>query len=124
MGAFDIQAKVKSGLAKAKEKAGDSSSPIVYLLRTTDAGGSPINQQPVITETIELVDAVFKSVSNSLIDGTLIKQGDMTLVCNGDVAIKQTDIIKQGNSQFTVITLTDKSPFGISLAQLPIVRLK
>jgi hypothetical protein len=125
MSAADVQAKVKSGLAKAKAKVGSIDSPIVYLKSITETGGTPGDpfDPPISTPAlIELTNAIFKSVALSGIDGTLIQAGDMELICDGDTAFKAGDIITQAAISFIVITIGSSSPFGIALNYNPIVR--
>jgi hypothetical protein len=123
MAASDIQAKVRAGLAKAKAKAGSSSSPIVYLVRKTEsAGGSPTNPATITTENIELPNAVFKNIVRGSTDGDLIQEGDMEIVSDGDVLIKQGEIITRDPLKYLVVSVSVSSPFGIHLSYRPVVR--
>jgi hypothetical protein len=125
MGAYEVQAKIKAGLAKAKAKVGAEASPVVYLVSTTKSGGSSPLDPPVIsTVNIELVNAVFNAVDKSMIDGSLVRAGDFTLVCDSDSEIKTGDTITQGSKTFEVITVKESNPFGVRLASFPVVRLK
>jgi len=123
MAASDIQKKVIAGLAKAKAKAGDSTSPLVYLVKETITGdNNPLNPPVVTTEDVLLNNAVFTSIDNSLIDGSLIKKGDLSLVADFSVELNQGDTIKQGDKRFIIVDTDPVSPFGVSLARKCIVR--
>lgn len=124
MTALSVRAKVAKGLARANAKVGESTSPIVNLIRTTVTGGdgSPINPGTITDETIELVNAIFKTIDMGSINNDLIKAGDMELVCDGSVEIKQGDEIVQGATKFVVVDVPLSSPYGVALAYKPIVR--
>ncbi len=126
MGARDVAAKVARGLAKANLKVGENDSPIVELIRftTTGGGNNPFDPPVQTREKILLVNAIFKTIDKSSIDNDLIKQGDMELVCDGSVEIKQGELITSDNVEYIVITVGISSPYGIPLAYTPIVRLK
>jgi hypothetical protein len=69
-----------------------------------------------------LVDAVFKSINQNLINGTSIRSGDRVLVANGDVVLRQHDIIQQGTKKMSVESVDSKMPAGVLLSQICIVR--
>jgi len=120
MAGIDIQAKVRGGLAKAVAATGPGD--LVYFLKEIQAPGTPINPTPIITEPILLVDAVFKSINQNLINGTSIRSGDRVLVVNGDVVLRQHDIIQQGTKKMSVESVDSKMPAGVLLSQICIVR--
>lgn len=125
MSAKDWQDLIKELLADFADEFGSENNPPVYLLKTVTTGGtSPVDPPVVSTEEILLPNAVFNSISQALIDGTLIKQGDMSLVADFETEVVQGDVIKRGDQKFIVITTDPVSPFGISLARKCIVRLK
>jgi hypothetical protein len=126
MSAVDVQAKVRSGLAKAKAAVGEADSPIVYLTVITGGGGNdPFNQTPLITVNTELPNAVFKNIARGTMNNSsLIKEGDRELVCDGDNEIKQNAIITQGAKEFIVVDIIVSEPFGYPISYRPIVRLK
>ncbi len=127
MSADNIQARIKRGLKKAVEKTGSSTSEKVYLVHVDKTSGNPITP-PVRTETdIELVDAVFteyniNSIGTADTGGTEIKAGDRRLVCNSDVAITQSDQIKQGADLYHVVNVDVKAPTSDVLAYILQVR--
>ncbi len=127
MGARDVAAKVARGLAKANLKVGENDSPIVELIRftTTGGGNNPFDPPVQTREKILLVNAIFKTIDKASIDNDLIKQGDMELVCDGAIEIKQGETIEDSNGvEYIVISVDISSPYGIPLAYTPIVRLK
>ena len=127
MGALSVRAKVARGLAKANSKVGESSSPIVSIIKLTTTGGGNNPFDPPVTtqESIVLVNAIFKTIDKSSIDNDLIKDGDRELVCDGAVEIKQGEVIKTSDGdEFIVISVSISSPYGIPLAYKPIVRRK
>ena len=127
MGGLSVAAKVARGLAKANLKVGENDSPIVSLVRVTNTGGgnNPFNPPTTTKESIVLVNAIFKAIDKASIDNDLIKQGDMMLVCDGAVEIKQGETITtSAGEEFIVISVSISSPYGIPLAYTPIVRLK
>jgi len=107
MSAENIQAKIKSGLAKAINKIGSATSEPVYLVVKTNTG-TPL--APAVTEsTTLLVDAVFKSYDKFLTDIN-IQAGDRQLVSNSDVAVSQNDIIRQGTTDYMVVAVDVRAP--------------
>ena len=123
MSAYDIQKKVKKGLAKAQKKAGATTSPKVYLEQEVVSGGnSPLNPPTVIITQVELVNAVFKSINQDLIDNTNILSTDVMLVTDGYVAVDRNEKITSNGKTYVVVANDLKSPFGISLANILILR--
>jgi hypothetical protein len=125
MSAYDIQKKVKKGLAKAQKKAGSTASPKVYLEQEVIAGGnSPLNPPTVTVTNVELVNAVFKSINQDLIDNTNILSTDVMLVTDGYVTIDRNEKITSDSKTYVVVANDLKAPFGISLANILILRLQ
>ena len=123
MSAYDIQKKVKKGLARAQKKAGETTSPKVYLEQEVVSGGNnPLNPPTVIVTQVELVNAVFKSINQDLIDNTNILSTDVMLVTDGYVTIDRNEKITSNGKTYTVVANDLKSPFGISLANILILR--
>lgn len=126
MGATNIQNKIKFGLGKAFDALGESNSPLVYLIQSTQIGGGNTPSNPPIMDDVDVLlkNAVFDDVSNDLIDGTLIKLGDSVITSDSDVEPKQGQIIKRGAERWEVVTVLKTNPFGVSLAFDTVVRLK
>lgn len=122
MAGVDISKKVKSGLSKAIKATSSSAADFVYLLVTNRTEGTPMAPGTETTVNILLKDAIFKSYRKSLIDGTLIMEGDRMLVCNGDVEIQQNQIIQVGADRWLVKSVDDKTPAGVPLAYIAQVR--
>ena len=123
MSAYDIQKKIKKGLAKAQKKAGATTSPKVYLEQKVVTGGnSPLNPPTVVITQVELINAVFKSINQDLIDNTNILSTDVMLVTDGYVAIDRNEKITSDGKTYVVVANDLKSPFGISLANILILR--
>ena len=123
MSAYDIQKKVKKGLARAQKKAGETTSPKVYLEQEVVSGGnSPLNPPTVVITQVELVNAVFKSINQDLIDNTNILSTDVMLVTDGYVAVDRNEKITSNGKTYVVVANDLKSPFGISLANILILR--
>lgn len=122
MAGVDIQAKVKKGLARAINRTGSSSSPLVYKVERTSNGGTPMNPVAPTETDILLVDAIFKDYNETQIDQTLIKSGDRQLVTNGDVLIEEGDEIKVGTERLIVQSVDVKNPAGVPLAYIARVR--
>lgn len=122
MGSANIQAKIKKGLAKAINKTGSTTSELVYLVKKSSAG-TPLNPLPVTEADVLLVDAVFKDYSKFLTD-TSIKAGDRQLVTNSDVAITTNDIIKQGTTNYIVISTDVIAPTSDVLGYISQVRVQ
>ena len=107
MSAENVQAKIKSGLAKAINKTGSATSEPVYLVVKTNTG-TPL--APAVTEsTTLLVNAIFKSYDKFLTDIN-IQAGDRQLVSNSDVAVSQNDIIRQGTTDYMVVAVDVRAP--------------
>ena len=120
MAGFDIQAKVKRGLAKAVNATG--SGELVYLVRETQSGGTPISPPTITTENILLVDAIFKNIKINQMTNSLIQQGDRELVSNSDVVLQLNDKIKQGSRDMYIVSTELSEPAGVVLVYKSIVR--
>lgn len=120
MGSANIQAKIKKGLAKAINKTGSATSDLVYLVQKSSAG-TPLNPLTVTETNVLLVDAVFKDYSKFLTD-TSIKAGDRQLVTNSDVVITTNDTIKQGSTNYIVISTDVIAPTSDVLGYISQVR--
>ena len=102
-----------------------SNNPTVYHVKKTETGGtSPIDPSVVTTEEFP-INAVFTTIGKSVIDGTLIKQGDAGLtVANYPTQILQGEDIKRGDETWFVVTKDPVNPYGTSIVQKLIVRLR
>ena len=100
-------------------------NPQGYHVKETITGGtSPIDPGTVTTEDVP-INMVFTTISKSLIDGSLIKQGDAGLtVTNYQTQIKQGEDIKRGNETWFMVTKDPVNPYGTSIVQKLIVRLR
>lgn len=123
MGSANIQAKIKKGLAKAVDKTGSSASENVYLVRKTSTGTSPIDVGVTTTETILLVNAIFKNYDQRLVGGN-IQAGDRQLVSDNTVEINVGDTINQGSTNYIVIDLGQSAPTSDVLVYMPQVRVQ
>ena len=121
MAGADISAKVKAGLAKANAAAGGGNSKVV-LERTTTVR-DPVNGNKTTTEEITLPNAVFKSFSKRMIDGTNVLASDRILVCDGDNEVKIGDYIKSGSLRYEVINPEVSQPFDVTLSYYVHVRV-
>jgi len=119
MSAASIQAKVKAGLAKAQAAVGSSASPLVYLVRKTQTGTALL---PASTETLTLLpNAIFKSYEQGLTDVN-IRAGDRQLVSDSDNEVSQNDTIRQGDQDYIVIAVDERSPASEPLVYISQVR--
>ena len=121
MAGLDIQARVMLGLAKANLATGNGSS-VVYLIKETDNGGTPINPIAPTIENITLTDAVVKSINNNLVDNTLVFATDSMLISNGEVEIKQGDRISVNGSEMKVVSVTVSKPYDVVLSYTSVIR--
>ena len=120
MSGFDIQEEIKAGLAEAAEAVG--SGDLVYLVRETQTGGTPINPPTITTERILLVSAIFIEIKISQFTSSLIQQGDRRLVCGPDVVLRLNDKIEQGTRKMYVVDVGPVEPSGVVLVYKPVVR--
>lgn len=120
MAGIDIQAKVRRGLSKAVGATG--SGDLVYLVKETQSGGTPITPPTITTENILLVDAIFKNISINQMTNTLIQEGDRELISNSDVVLSLNDKIQQGSRLMYVVSTKPSEPAGIVLVYKSIVR--
>ena len=120
MAGVDIQAKVKAGLAKATNAVG--SGDLIYLVRETQTGGTPISPPTITTERILLVNAIFKEIKISQFTNSLIQQGDRRLVCGPDVVLQLNDKIEQGTRKMYIVDVGPVEPSGVVLVYKPVVR--
>ena len=111
MSSASIQAKIKAGLSKAVNAVGSPVSEKVYVVVKTKTGGGNDPLNPPIFSDIDtlLVNAIFKSYNKNLI-GDSIKAGDRELISNNDVEIKEGATIKQGTTQYVVISSEEVAP--------------
>ena len=124
MGAANIQAKIKRGLAKAVDKTGSASSELVYLVQKTNTGGNTPIDPPIVTESnVLLVNAIFKSYNQKMIGGNIVA-GDRQLVSDDSVKIEAGNTIKQGSTLYTVIDTDIKAPTSDVLVYISQVRVK
>ena len=127
MGGFDVQAKVRSGLAKAHKAVGSSDSPPVFLVTESGGGGTPSNPIPPIETLTELVNAIFKSIDKTNSSGQfddLIQSGDVILVCSGDVPISPNQFIQAGQSRFLVVDVAASIPAFVPLSYTCLLRVQ
>ena len=120
MAGIDIQAKVKRGLARAVNKTG--SGDLVYLVRETQSGGTPLAPSTITTERILLVDAIFKNIKINQMTNSLIQAGDRELIASSDVVLKLNDKIEQGSRKMYIVSNEPVEPAGAVLVYKPIVR--
>jgi len=102
-----------------------SANPQGYHVIETKAGGtSPIDPPIVVTEDFP-INLVMTNISRSLIDGTLIKQGDSGMVVTKyETQIQQGDTIKYNGNEYVMITKDPAAPYGDSIVQKLIVRVR
>ena len=120
MAGIDIQAKVKRGLSKAVNATG--SGDLVYLVKETQTGGTPITPPTITTENILLVDAIFKNININQMTNTLIQEGDRELISSSDVALSINDKIEQGARKMYIVSTKPSEPAGVVLVYKSIVR--
>ena len=87
MGSANIQAKIKSGLSKAINKTGSSTSDLIYLVSAVVTGGeTPLVPATEVETNVLLVNAIFKSVDANQFAGEILA-GDRLLVSDNDVIV-------------------------------------
>lgn len=123
MSSANIQAKIKSGLAKAINKTGSSSSEKVYLLTESGGNNDPLNPIDPTVTTTELVNAIFKEYNTDLIGGNVLA-GDRQLVSDNTVEVSVGDIVTQGSTEYIVISADKSAPTSDVLVYFPQVRVK
>lgn len=102
-----------------------ANNPTVYHVKETTSGGTSPIDPPIITKEEFPINAVFTTISRSLIDGTIIKQGDAGLtVANYATQIEQGETIKRDGKEWVMITKDPVEPYGESIVQKLIVRLR
>ncbi len=120
MAGIDIQSKVKRGLSKAAKATG--SGDLVYLVRETQTGGTPLSPPTITTERILLVNAIFKNIKINQMTNSLIQHGDRELIADADVVLKLNDKIEQGSRKMYVVANEPVEPAGVNLVYKCIVR--
>lgn len=123
MSSSSIVNKIKNGLSKAVKATGSNTSELVYLVVTTSTSTSPLDAGATITTETLLVNAIFKSYDLSLVGGSILA-GDRELVSDSSVEIKTGDTIKQGNTNYIVVSVDKVSPTSDVLVYKSQVRLK
>jgi hypothetical protein len=120
MAGIDIQAKIKRGLSKAVSATG--AGDLVYLVRETQSGGTPLNPPTITPEKILLVNAIFKNIKINQMTNSLIQQGDRELIADADVVLKLNDKIEQGTRKMYIVSNEPVEPAGAVLVYKPVVR--
>ena len=123
MGAVNIQAKIKKGLAKAVAKTGSVNSDKVYLVTRSTTAGNPLSPGVTTSTSVELTNAVFIDYDATMFNVNILA-GDRKLVCDNVTIIKQGDEITQGSVSYIVISLGINAPTSDVLSYSPQVRLK
>ena len=102
---------------------GANNPPTYHVKETVSGGTSPIDPPTITTELMEM-NAVFTTVSKSMIDGTLIKNGDVAVTSTYDGVINASDVIRRDNKDYIVITIDPVKPYGQSIVKKMIARAK
>ena len=102
---------------------GTNNPPAYHVKETVGGGTSPIDPPTVTTELVEM-NAVFTTVNKSMIDGTLIKNGDVAVTATYNGEIKASDIIRRDSKDYIVITVDPVKPYGQSIVKKLIARAK
>ena len=128
MTSASIRSRIQAGLAKAVKAVGSSAYDKVYLVQKTYTS-TPTPVSPVApTETlVELVNAVFQSYATDQIVGSEsndIRVGDRKLVSDHSVEIKEGYIIRQGSTDYIVVSTDTKAPTSDTLLYISQVRVK
>lgn len=122
MGSAQIQKRIRAGLKRAQNKTGSATSDKVYLVFESNTGGNTPIDPPNITESLtELVNAIFIDYDQSLIGGN-IQVGDRRIICDNVSIINQGDKIRQGSTNYIVMSQETVSPTSDVLAYMPQVR--
>ena len=123
MGAVNIQAKIKKGLAKTVAKTGSINSDKVYLVSKSTTAGNPLSPGVTTSISTELTNATFIDYDAKMFNINILA-GDRKLVCDNVTIIKQGDEITQGSASYVVISLGIVAPTSDVLVYMPQVRLK
>lgn len=124
MSGSSIAQKVKAGLKKAYNATGGGTAK-TYLINqnnteSTDPRVGGTSGTPTYTE---LVNAIWKTIDNTLIDNTNILQGDMELTIDADVVVSVNDKISYNQvDTFNVIQVNPVRPTNVLLEQKLVVR--
>ena len=123
MSAQKWQGITKGLLANFSVKFGNGpSNPKVYLVSRTKTVGNPIDPPVVVESLLELTNAAFTSVDNSLIDGDVILSTDVFIVCDADHPVTQGDTVRRDGSDYMVIQVDVANPFGEAINQKIVAR--
>ena len=117
MSAEDIQLEVIAGLADARIEAGGvGGGGIVEKRVLTGGDNDPIYPTEPTESWVELINCVFATVDANLIDGTLVKSGDIFFVASATESIEQNDVFRRDGLTYNVKTVAPSSPFGAVIA--------
>ncbi len=116
----DINSKIKAALQRAASKVSKGGSS-AYLLKETVIR-DPLNGDTVTVERIKLNNAIVTSYERDFIDNETIFAGDLRLVSDSDVEIRQGDIIEINAKKHTVISVDDKKPTDFTFAYVSQLR--
>jgi hypothetical protein len=99
-----------SGLAATATRLINKFGGDVTLSIKTAGTYNPITGSNGDTFTSSVVKGVKTNFMNGDIDGTLIRQGDVKVLIDGDVALNQDDLITVGSDQYEVINAKPLNP--------------
>lgn len=110
--------------ATADALLGDFAQGVIYLIRAYSSNEDAPWDLSESTELIYEFKGTVKGVSNNLIDGTLIKSGDLSVTLTiGKVTPKVGDIIEIDMQRYNVITATQVPAAGTPIVNKLVVRI-
>ncbi len=116
----DINSKIKAALQRAASKVSKGGSN-AYLLKEAVIR-DPLNGDTVTVERIKLNNAIVTSYERDFIDNETIFAGDLRLVSDSDVEIKQGYTIEINGAKHTVISANNKEPTDFTFAYVSQLR--
>ena len=122
MSGFDIQAKVKAGLAKASNATGGSTFGTVQLIVRTGKASTPLDAGSVNRSYVPLKNAIFKSIKSFPATEQLVIDADIEMVSDGDVAITIGDQVTRAGDLYVVDDVITSNPAGVVLSYISLLR--
>lgn len=110
-----IANKIKKGLAVACRKTGGAAQAAFLVRRSTVR--DPIFGDKIEEEKIKLNNAIVQKIDLKMIDGDLIKSGDLMLVIDCDQVVNIGDHLIVNGAQYVTVNIEQIKPAGKLLAQ-------
>lgn len=113
MAGSDIQARVKTGIARGRAATGNGNDSVTITKRTL-VNRDPINGDTYTTQELAL-NAISINFEKTVVDGTNIMSGDVMLTADSSVPIELDEVVNINGENFVVKDPGKVAPAGVVL---------